>query len=130
MEYSTRQRKDLIMTLERYRDETLSADRIVDLLGKDRISRSAVYRNMSALEAQGCVKRVTLPGSKRIFFRYTGAEECRTHLHLECFKCRKTYHMDARLTNKLIENVMRDSGFDVDSGSTVLYGICEKCRNN
>ena len=130
MGYSTKQRKVLIETLERYRDETLSADQIVGLMGENRISKSAVYRNLSALEDQGYVKRVTLPGTKRIFYRYTGSEECRSHLHLECFKCGRTYHMNALSTNALIENVMRQSSFEVDSGSTVLYGVCEKCRKN
>ena len=130
MGYSTKQRKVLIETLERHRDETLSADQIVDLMGEDKISKSAIYRNLSALEEQGCVKRITLPGTKRIFYRYTGSEECRSHLHLECFKCGRTYHMNAPSTNALIENVMQESKFEVDSGSTVLYGVCEKCRKN
>ncbi|MCR5689092.1 MAG: transcriptional repressor [Clostridiales bacterium] len=130
MGYSTKQRKILIETLERHRDETLSADQIADLIGEDKISRSAVYRNLSVLEEQGCVNRFTLPGTKRIFFRYTGSEKCRDHLHLECFKCGRTYHMNVPSTNALIENVMRQSKFEVDSGSTVLYGVCEKCRKS
>lgn len=130
MSYSTNQRRVLIRTLECHRDETLSADQIVGLMGEDMISRSAVYRNLSALEKQGCVKRIALPGTKRIFFRYTASEECRSHLHLECSRCGRTYHMNALSTNALIENVMRQSKFEVDSGSTVLYGVCEKCREN
>ncbi len=128
MGYSTKQRKVLIETLERHRDETLSADQIADLMGKDKISRSAVYRNLSALEAQGCVKPVTLPGAKRIFYRYTASEKCKSHLHLECSRCGKTYHMSIPSTSRLKECVMQDSRFDVDNVTTVLYGVCESCR--
>ncbi len=128
MSYTTKQRRALIEALERHRDENLSADQIIALLGNDAISKSAVYRNLSALEKNGCVKRITVSGTKRIFYRYTGSPECREHLHMECFKCGKTFHMNIPSTNALIENVRRDSNFEVDSGTTVLHGVCEKCR--
>ncbi|MBP5288339.1 MAG: transcriptional repressor [Clostridia bacterium] len=53
MRYLTRQRKKLLETLEKHRDETLSADGIMALTGDEAMSRSALYRNLSALEARG-----------------------------------------------------------------------------
>ncbi|MBR0302635.1 MAG: transcriptional repressor [Clostridia bacterium] len=129
MGYNTKQRKRLIETLEQHRDETLSAEQITDLVGKDSISVSAVYRNLSSLESQGLVKRIVTNGSNKVYYRYTGSEGCRSHLHLECSKCGKTIHLDKPATNNLIDTVLHDSDFKVDSSSTVLYGVCGECQD-
>ena len=129
MGYNTKQRKNLIEALEHHRDETLTAEQIVDLVGKDVISKSAVYRNLSSLESQGLVKRIVTSGSTKVFFRYTGSEDCKSHLHLECSKCGKTIHLNKPSTNNLIDAVLQDSDFKVDSSSTVLYGICGECQD-
>ena len=125
--YNTKQRKILIDALESHRDETLTAEQIAEFAGKDSISRSAVYRNLSALEAQGLVKRIVTNGSNKVSYRYTGSENCKSHLHLECSKCGKTFHLDRPSTENLIDAVMQDSDFKIDSAS-VLYGVCGKCQ--
>jgi hypothetical protein len=38
--------------------------------------------------------------------------------------------MNVPSANAPTENVMQQSKFEADSGSTVLYGVCEKCRIN
>ncbi|MBO4870013.1 MAG: transcriptional repressor [Clostridia bacterium] len=129
MSYMTSQRKALFEALESHRDEALSADQITALLG-ERASRSAVYRNLSALEAQGLLKKTTASGSSKALYRYTGSEQCRDHLHLECSKCGRTFHLMAPTTDAVIDNVLRDANFSIDRTSTVLYGVCEKCRDN
>lgn len=127
MLYLTSQRKALYELLEEHRDEALSADRIIELIG-DVASRSAVYRNLSALEKDELIKKTTASGSNKVFYRYVGSKECKDHLHLECSKCGKTYHLDMPATNVLIGDVMQGADFEVDSSSTVLYGVCGKCR--
>ncbi len=129
MGYNTKQRKNLIEALEQHRDETLTAEQIVDLVGNDAISKSAVYRNLSSLESQGLVKRIVTNGSNKVYFRYTGSEDCKSHLHLECSKCGKTIHLNKPSTNSLIDAVLHDSDFRVDSSSTVLYGVCGECMD-
>ena len=130
MRYATKQRRLLLDVLEKHFDETLSADIIADLIGSDSVSRSAIYRNLSSLEADGLVKRVTLPSSQKAGFRYVGASDCKKHLHLECSRCGRTFHLALPSSNELIDNVMRDAGFKVDSATTVLNGICEDCRKD
>ena len=126
--YATRQRASLVEYLQSHADENLSAGQIAQALASKGISRSAVYRNLSALEEDGLVKRDTKSGSKSVYYRYLGAEACREHLHLSCSKCGKTYHLDVSTTNRLVDSVAQGSDFAVDSASTVLYGVCGNCR--
>ena len=126
--YMTQPRKRLLNYLHSHADETLTAGQISQDLPE--ISVSAVYRNLSALEQDGAVRRVAKAGSREVFFQYRKAETCRDHLHLSCKKCGKTFHMDEAETRALEEAVARLDGFTLDRGDTVLYGVCEECAGN
>ena len=91
-------------------------------------TRTALNMILEA-EKQGLIKKTASNDSKKLLYRYTGSSECKDHLHLQCFKCGKTYHLKMPATNALINDVMQNANFEVDSSSTVLYGVCEKCRN-
>ena len=128
MKYSTSQRKQLLAFLREHKDETFSAAQITAYM--EGVSRSAVYRNLAALEAEGQITRAIKSGSKERLYRYLGARECKDHLHLACSRCGAVMHMDHPATDTLIDSVMRDSGFAVDSAATVLYGVCGRCRQS
>ena len=126
--YMTQPRKRLINYLHEHADETLTAGQISRELPE--ISVSAVYRNLSALEQDGTVRRVAKAGSREVFYQYMKAEACRDHLHLSCKKCGKTFHMDEAETEALLSSIAKLDGFTVDSSETVLYGVCEGCSEN
>lgn len=126
--YATKQRKVLLDFLKSHADEVFSADRICESLGSEDISLSAIYRNLSALEAAGKVQRVTKGGCRRVFYRYKAADKCREHIHLSCEKCGKTFHMPLPATNRLIDNVKKNTDFEIDRTETVLYGVCGECK--
>ena len=126
--YSTKQRETLLKLLSDNADKPMSASDIAAALDGEGISISAIYRNLSALEYEGRVQRLTVGGSTQVYYRFTGAKGCEKHLHLSCFKCGHTYHMDIPATNSLIDEVLSGSDFKVDSANTVLYGVCSKCR--
>ena len=125
--YMTQPRKRLLNYLHQHADETLTAGQIAQDLPE--ISVSAVYRNLSALEQDGAVRKVAKGGSREVFYQYLKAEECRDHLHLSCKKCGKTFHMDETETEALLNTIAKVDGFTVDRADTVLYGICEQCKD-
>ena len=125
--YSTKQRKTLTDYLTSHRDEELTATEIARALRSEGISLSAVYRNLASLEEEGLVQRITRAGDRKIFFRFSGAEECREHIHLRCRKCGKTFHMDAGTTDLLDEKVAERCGFKMDRAETVINGVCGEC---
>ena len=62
--YLTRQRKRLLEYLSEHTDEQISARQIAEDLAADQISISAVYRNISALEEEGRLKRSVREGTR------------------------------------------------------------------
>lgn len=131
--YATKQRKILLDYLSANADKQLSADQIYDALTGagmlENISRSAVYRNLAALEEDEKIHRSTHEGSRKIFYQYTGATKCRGELHLACKKCGKTIHLDKNTAETLVENVAGIQNFFIDKSETVLYGTCSECAD-
>ena len=126
--YVTRQRKMLLTYLEQHPDETLSARAIADALKSERVSLSAIYRNLSALESEGKLRRISRTASREVCFQYLDAPPCREKLHLSCTRCGRTFHMDTEETREFISNVSKIDGFEIDKTETVLYGVCDTCR--
>ncbi len=126
--YLTRQRKRLLEYLSEHTDEQMTARQIADALTADNISISAVYRNLSALEEDGILKRSIRENTREVYYQYIAAKECREHLHLSCRVCGKSIHLDEADTTQLIQNTLRNTGFQIEKTETILYGVCEGCR--
>lgn len=125
--YNTKQRKILLDYLGAHSDETLCANQIAAGLAEKGISLSAIYRNLSDLESEGKIRRVSAENGRQVFYRYIGTEECMRHMHMSCSECGRTFHLDIPLSDLLIKNVAEGSDFIVDSSATVLYGVCGEC---
>ena len=125
--YSTRQRTALTQFLAAHPDESFSAAQLAAALEPDGVSLSAVYRNLTELVSQNTVCRTQQDGSREALYRFAQAAGCKSHLHLACSRCGKTYHMDVPATDSLVEQVAEDAGFQIDRASTVLHGVCGKC---
>ena len=126
--YMTKQRKALLGYLAEHADEELSAREIEKALQSEGISISAVYRNLSALEQEGKIRRLTKSGSREVFYQYTDCSSCRDCLPLSCEKCGKTYHMSVPGAELLVSNLAQSDEFEIDKANTVLYGVCRDCR--
>ena len=81
LNYSTRQRKALLAYLSRHPDELLSARQIAAALEQEKISLSAVYRNLAQLEAEEKVRRSSKTGTREVYYQYLAAECCKGALH-------------------------------------------------
>lgn len=125
--YMTKQRKLLVEYLSSHTDESISASRIAEALS-DKISKSAVYRNLTDMESEGKLRRIAAKGSREVIYQYVDEEKCHDCLHLSCKKCGKTYHMQVPTAESLIENVQKNESFEIDKEKTVLYGICKDCK--
>ena len=68
--YLTRQRKQLLKYLSEHTDEQMTARQIADALTAESISISAVYRNLSALEEEGILKRSIRENTREVYYQY------------------------------------------------------------
>lgn len=122
--YLTRQRKRLLEYLSEHTDEQMSARQIADALAADEISVSAVYRNLSALEEEGLLKRSVREGTRENFSQYIAAEECKDSLHLSCRICGKSIHLGEYEAAQLLQGTLESTGFQINKSETILYGVC------
>ncbi len=127
MTYNTEQRNCLLSFLSENHDKTFSAKEIVSSLADKNISKSSVYRNLSELEAEQKIKRVTKAGTNEAYYQFFDNSECKNHIHLSCTKCGKIFHLESEQTEKLVSEVEEADGFEVSKSETTLYGVCKEC---
>lgn len=125
--YKTEQRGQLMDFLQRNPDRQFSAQQIAESLPASRISLSAIYRNLTALEGAGFINRFTKEGSREIYYQYIHSEHCRDRIHLICMKCGRTIHMGQEITDRLLTDIFEANGFQINRQKTVLYGVCSSC---
>lgn len=128
--YATKQRKILSDYLEKRPDTLISAEEIGDALSGSGISRSAIYRNLAELEAEGKVRRSVKEGTRKVFYQFTDSDRCRDELHLSCKICGRTIHMDREAAETLVADVAGRQQFQIDKSDTVLFGVCGDCKKS
>ena len=126
--YVTKQRRQLLEYLSRHTDEQMTARQIAAALTQENISLSAVYRNLSDLEADGLLKRSIRESTRDVFYQYIAAEECKDSLHLSCRVCGKSIHLGDEEAERLLDSTLKSTGFQIDKTETILYGVCADCR--
>ena len=126
--YQTKQRRRLMEYLSKHIDEQITAKQIADDMTSEEISISAVYRNLSMLEEEGLLKRSIRENTREIYYQYIAAEACRDSFHLSCRLCGKSIHLGDMEAEHLIQNTLKNTGFQIDKAETILYGVCEDCR--
>ena len=128
--YTKKQRRCLMEYLSVHTDEEMTAREIAEALTEEHISLSAVYRNLSALEEEGMVRRCVSDQASEAVYRYIAPETCKASLHLSCRICKKSIHLNAADTEVLLQAALVHHGFQIEKTETVLYGICERCRKS
>ena len=126
--YATKQRRILLDYLEKHTDEPLPVHEIIAALERESISKSSVYRNLAELENEGTVRRKYSGAGRELLYQYVGSTACKGSIHLNCKTCGRTFHMTSDGAELLLRAVAKTEGFTVDKGTTILYGVCEDCR--
>lgn len=127
MTYKTDQRNIMLNFLQENPDTMFSEKQMEEALASKNISRSALYRNLQALEAAEEIKRCTKAGSREIFYQYVGSQTCKSHIHLSCTKCGKIFHLENQIADSLGQEVASSLGFEINRGETTIYGTCASC---
>ena len=88
------------------------------------VSLATVYKNISIMTENGLLEEVKVPECKSVF-EISKAP----HLHLHCSQCGKIedFELDLDTVMRAVEEV---SGYDVQSATLVIRGICPACRKS
>lgn len=85
-----------------------------------RLGIATVYRNLKALESEGWLAPVSLPGQPVLYER-SGLDH---HHHFHCTRCGKVFDV-----NDCPGNIKKlaPKGFVVERHELTLYGVCKSC---
>ncbi len=120
----THQRRMILEEIEARHDHA-TAEAIYEQLkpGMPDLSLSTVYRNLKTLADEGKISVSDL-GSGLV---YETVEQV-PHHHLVCLSCSRVQPLDHVLVQPLFAAI-EAGGFQVATTHLILYGYCEKCRN-
>ena len=90
-------------------------------------SKSTLYRHLSELCDEGTVRKYRSDTQSSYVYQYVGRGECCHHFHLKCLSCGALVHLECTVSEELLAHIQSDHHFRVDSGRSILYGMCETC---
>lgn len=122
-----------ILDVFRRHDDTkemrhLSAEDVYRLLIAEEvdIGLATVYRVLTQFEQAGILMRSQFDGGKAVFELYDGDH----HDHFICTNCAKVVEFSDPEIEKRQFDIAERLGFELESHTFVLYGICNACLEN
>jgi Fe2+ or Zn2+ uptake regulation protein len=89
-----------------------------------RISLATVYRSLHLFKELGLVDEVHLDEARC----YYEIRRSANHYHLVCKSCGRVTEFESSTVSNLVDEVQRNSGFDVTRVELYLEGYCRKCK--
>ena len=132
--YNTAGRQRLLEFLESHPDRQYTAEELcaeLDTLsaGENITRKSTLYRHLSELCHRGVVRKYRSDTQSSYVYQYVGGGECTRHFHLKCLDCGGLVHLECAVSEELLSHISSHHGFSVDSGRSILYGLCEACAS-
>jgi Fur family ferric uptake transcriptional regulator len=120
-------KRDLIVNVFLRQEGHLSADDLVDVIGRDdhRISRATIYRTLQWMVDAGIARKVDF-GEGR--FRFEHSYRHPRHFHLICKSCNQSSEFLSSDIEALMEEVASARHFTARQSVVQIYGTCEACR--
>ena len=127
MNYSTKQRNELLAFFQSNPDKRITAKQIAFELKN--VSLSAIYRNLSRLANEGALQKFASKKGGEAEFQFVKTKTCANEVHLTCTTCGSTFHMQNKALCNFEQNLQESSGFVLNKSKTVVYGTCKKCTS-
>ncbi len=133
-EYVTKTRTLLIEFLKSHKSQRLSAQEICQGLTSDDscINITTVYRTLEKLWEEKKLLKSKGPNEKSFVYQFidpADASSCHSHLHLQCTRCGKVFHLNHEAMDALENRLLADYGFSVDCDDSVMQGLCKECKS-
>ena len=129
MKNYSKQRDDLLSILKNSKTHPTAEELYEKVKLKiPNVSKGTVYRNLKDLENDGKVKKLAKAQSRVVYYQYVDCASCKGHIHLSCTNCGNIVHLPEQESEVLEKTILKNSHFNIDKSSTILYGVCEKCN--
>lgn len=126
MGYKTGKRELILELLSRDADASYTIEEIACAVTDGGQGKSTVYRLVSELVEEGCVRRLSDGRTRHTSYQYVGDEHCHRHLHLKCKGCGRLIHLDEGISRSFERKILLVGGFEIEEGS-FLFGKCREC---
>ena len=133
--YKTAGRQRLLDFLQSHPDRQFLVDELANELNRtqestrSKSSKSTLYRHLSELCQEGTVRKYRSDTQSAYVYQYVGQGDCCHHFHLKCVSCGTLVHLECAVSDELLNHIQSDHHFHVDSGRSILYGMCEECAS-
>ena len=129
--YTTKQGEAVLRLLQSRSGTHYTADEIVAALMESGISigKATVYRHLDKLIKRGLVRKYVVDEGVSACYEFiTHNGDCTKHYHLKCSECGRLIHVECEYLDEVASHIMKNHGFVISPEKTVLYGVCELCR--
>lgn len=134
-QYRTKQMTEILSYLQSMQGSHVTVHDIHEYFKSKNISvgTTTIYRHLDRMVAEGMVAKYVVDEKSSACFEYLG-EGSHCHpivcFHCKCEKCGKLIHLHCKELESVYMHLMSDHGFQVDAPRSVIYGICEDCRQS
>lgn len=123
--YKTKQREQILEFFEENPDRCLSARELITESGID-AGQATVYRTLSMLTDENKLRRFRSDAGGDCY-RLACAESEGNHMHIVCRVCGGMIHSECEFIDEMKSHLLNEHGFALDTGATVIYGVCAGC---
>lgn len=117
-----------LLDILKHAAKPLNINKLVELVEKNGIDQSTVYRNVKSLLAKGFIKKIGLPGRQAYYELADNFAERAHHHYLICRFCHKTAEMATCRVTEPRPRELRRLGFaKIEDHSLELLGVCRQC---
>ena len=128
--YQTKGRRELIDFLSQNPDRQFTVEELCTAVnGDSEQGKSSIYRHLTRLCADSAVRKFQSEDRARSVYQYVGEGcDCGRHFHVKCSRCGALQHLECKDSAEFAGHVLREHGFSIDCGGSILYGICAACE--
>ncbi|MCQ2521086.1 MAG: transcriptional repressor [Lachnospiraceae bacterium] len=128
--YKTRSKQSIETYLKMQTGRSFTARDLYNYLEEkqETMNLTTVYRNLDKLADEGILMKYKNPEEGSARYQYGGESSCKDHIHMQCNKCGKIYHMECHFMKEIAEHLEEHHGFKLDCSGSMLNGLCDKCQ--
>ena len=125
--YSTKQKRAVEESLKSLHDQPATVETLYGMLGQE-VSKVTVYRRLESLAKAGFARKTQGADGCALYQYVADAHACNQHLHCQCTACGHVLHADCGCFSILRSHLLEAHGFEFDAHRTVIWGLCDACR--